>query len=92
MARLSGVMPLGVTAHFASSSGATFGAFQEFHVLRRPSTGELRVATPGVCNNERRLVSEDEDRLTVDVLRLRPCSVVVTVASSENSMASSSAP
>lgn len=69
--RLSGVIPFDVTAHFASSSGAICGAFQEFHVRRRPSTGELRVATPGVWTKDRRLVREEHDPLADDVRRLR---------------------
>ena len=36
-----------------------------------PSTGELRVATPGVARRERRLISEDVDRVTTELRRLR---------------------
>jgi hypothetical protein len=81
---------LELTAHLASSSGAICGDFHEFHVLRRPSiaTGELRVATPGVCTRERRLVSDEHDPLAVDVRRLSP-SVIGIAISVELSKASS---
>lgn len=89
--RLRGVIPFEFTAHLASSSGAICGAFQEFHVLRRPSTGELRVATPGVCTKERRLVNEEHDPLADDVRRLRTGPFTVGRAeSAELSKASSS--
>jgi hypothetical protein len=79
--RFAGVMviPFGVTAHFAASSGVSFAAFHEFQVLRRPSTGELRVATPGVWTRERRRIREDPS--AIEVLRLSVGSVLDVAAS-----------
>lgn len=57
--------------HFASSCESSCGVLQEFHVRLLPSTGELRVATPGVARRERRLISEDVDRVTTELRRLR---------------------
>lgn len=63
--------------HFASSCGSRCGVLQEFHGRLLLSTGELRVATPGVARSERRLVSEEVDRFTMEVRRLRPFSLTV---------------
>lgn len=57
--------------HLASSSGSSLGDLHEFHVLRRPSTGELRVPTPGVWMRDcRRVSDEQEDLSTGEVLML----------------------
>ena len=92
--RFIGIMPFDVICHLASSSGLTLGDFQEFHVLRRPSTGDVRVATPGVWTKERRLVSEEHDPSACEVLRLSPgrspgSTVTGTAAGIEDSKASS---
>ena len=71
-ARLSVDGCLGGGRHFASCSALSWGARHEFHVRRWLSTGELRVATPGVCTRERRRIRDESELLTPDVRRLTP--------------------
>lgn len=70
---VGGDFPALSVVHFASSSGPSLGVFHEFHVRLDPSTGELRVATPGVVTRERRRRRDEVERLMSEVRRLGFC-------------------